>query len=50
MAAVNYIDVLSACFIKVVCCKLTYLAAILDAMMDLRISDFQRTNLIVMDY
>ena len=32
MAAVNDIDVLSACFMKDVCCKLTYPAAIMDAM------------------
>ena len=51
MAAVNYNDVLSACLIKSVCCKLTYLVAILDAMMDFRISDYQRTiYLVVMDY
>ena len=51
MVSVNYIDVLSACFIKGVCCKLTYLAAILDAMMDFRISDYQRPLYrLVMDY
>ena len=51
MAAVNYIDVLWACFVKGVCCKLTYLVAILDAMMDFRISDYQRTIYrVVMDY
>ena len=51
MAAINYIDVLSTCFIKGVCYKLTNLAAILDAMMDFRISDYQRTiYLVVMDY
>ena len=51
MAAVNYIDVLLACFIKGVCCKFTNLVAILDAMMDFRISDYQRTIYqVVMDY
>ena len=51
MATVNYIDVLSTCFIKGVCCKLTNLAAILDAMIDFRISDYQRTIYrVVMDY
>ena len=51
MAAVNYIDILPACFIKCICCKLTYLAAILDAVMDFWISDYQRSIYrVVIDY
>ena len=53
MAAINYIE--SARFINGICCKLTYLAAILDATMDIpvdfRLSDYQGTiYMVLMDY